>query len=329
MDHSTHNKTGQVRHAVEPSYDSQPDSVAILLCTYNGEEYLQDQLDSFIQQTHTQWALYVSDDGSTDNTLVILERYQNLLGRDRLKIYNGPRQGFGKNFLSLIKNPDLEGSFFAFSDQDDIWHQDKLSRALTALPKPPHHLPALYCSRTRLVDSSARPIGFSPLFQKKPGFRNALVQSLAGANTMMINAAGLDLLRRTPDDAEVVAHDWLAYLLISACGGKVIYDPVPTLDYRQHQNNVIGSNSGARQRMMRVWKMLGGRQRKWSNLNLFILNNSGAALTAENKETLEYFETGRQSGFLNRLILMGKARLYRQSVAGQISLAVAVVLKKL
>jgi glycosyltransferase involved in cell wall biosynthesis len=329
MDQSTDKTTCHASHTIADPYDSQPDSVAILLCTYNGEEYLQEQLDSFIQQTHTRWALYVSDDGSTDNTLAILEQYQKLLGRDRLKIYKGPKQGFGKNFLSLIKNPDLKGSFFAFSDQDDIWHQDKLSRALTALPNPPHHFPALYCSRTRLVDSTARPIGFSPLFQKKPSFRNALVQSLAGANTMMINAAGLDLLRRTPDDAEVVAHDWLAYLLISACGGEVIYDPVPTLDYRQHQNNVIGSNSGARQRMIRVWKMLEGRQRKWSNLNLFILNNSGAVLTAENRESLEYFETGRQSGFLKRLILLGKARLYRQSVAGQISLAVAVVLKKL
>jgi glycosyltransferase involved in cell wall biosynthesis len=315
---TTHSSTGE-----------RTKSVAILLCTYNGQDYLQEQLDSFIHQTHDNWSLYVSDDGSTDNTLLILKQYQTLLGAHRLKIYEGPRKGFGRNFLSLIKNPDLQGDFYTFSDQDDIWHSDKLSRAVTALSPSTEIQPALYCSRTRLVDSTGVPTGFSPLFRKTPGFRNALVQSLAGANTMMINTAALNILRRTPDDAEVVAHDWLAYLLISACGGKVIYDAQPTLDYRQHQNNVIGSNSGARQRLIRIWKMFGGRLKKWSTLNLIILDNSGLPFTTENRLTLDCFIAGRQSGFFKRLTLMKKANLYRQTILGQISLMVAILINKI
>ena len=77
--------------------------VAILLCTYNGAEYLSAQLDSLVAQTHKDWVIYVSDDGSSDATLDILKRYQSELGEKRLVILGGPRQGFAKNFMSLVK----------------------------------------------------------------------------------------------------------------------------------------------------------------------------------------------------------------------------------
>lgn len=79
--------------------------VAILLSTYNGERFLVEQLDSLLAQTHRDWIIYASDDGSIDSTLAILREYQQRVGEERFFIFNGPRQGFAKNFMSLVKNP--------------------------------------------------------------------------------------------------------------------------------------------------------------------------------------------------------------------------------
>ena len=316
------------------SEDSAPpkrlkDRVAILLCTYNGSAFLEQQLESFVFQTHNNWVIYASDDGSSDKTLDILTSFQAKYGQDRLTVCKGPRQGFAKNFISLIKNHTVMADYFAFSDQDDIWLEDKLERSIAKLIGSPHGVPALYCSRTRLINADRHVIGFSPLFTKPPGFRNALVQSLAGANTMLINNAARDLLAETEDEAHVVAHDWLAYLLVSGCGGKVIYDPVPTLDYRQHGGNLIGANSGLKERLVRLGKMCSGRFSEWSSQNLYILSSLKPKLTPENRLTLSDFEKARQSSLLQRLCLMKKSGVYRQTPQGNVSLIVAACLNKI
>ena len=98
---------------------------AILLCTFNGEEYLSDQLDSYLSQTYSSWKLWVSDDGSIDKTKEIIERYQVNLGCDRVRLVDGPKKGYAANFMSLVCNPEIQAEYFAFSDQDDIWSPEK------------------------------------------------------------------------------------------------------------------------------------------------------------------------------------------------------------
>ncbi len=302
--------------------------VAILLCTYNGSDFIKEQLDSFATQTHKDWVIYASDDGSSDETINHLKDFQRSMGEHRLVILEGPRQGFAKNFLSLIKNPLLDADYFAFSDQDDVWFPDKLERSLVSLAKV-KEVPALYCSRTRLVSADRKVIGRSPLFVAPPGFRNALVQSIAGANTMLINRQARALLADTADDAIIVAHDWLTYILVSGCGGEVIYDQAPTLDYRQHGGNLIGANSGFKERVIRLGKMCSGRFNSWSNQNLIVLADFKKKLTPDNRVTLEQFEQARQSPLLRRLFLMRKSGIYRQTRKGNISLFVAACLNKI
>ncbi|WP_460120603.1 glycosyltransferase family 2 protein [Pseudomonas sp. H3_G09] len=302
--------------------------VAILLCTYNGAAFIEEQLDSFAKQTHDEWVIYASDDGSSDETINYLQDFQHKHGEHRLVLLEGPRQGFAKNFLSLIKNPALQADYFAFSDQDDVWYPDKLERSIASLAKV-GEVPALYCSRTRLVSADCKVIGHSPFFMAPPGFRNALVQSIAGANTMLINRKARALLAETPDDAVIVAHDWLTYILVSGCGGEVIYDPIPTLDYRQHGGNLIGANSGLKQRVTRLRKMCSGRFNVWSDQNLIILADFKKKLTPDNRLTLERFEWARQSPLLRRLSLMRKSGVYRQTHKGNISLFVATCMNKI
>jgi glycosyltransferase involved in cell wall biosynthesis len=321
----------EANNSSKGSAPSQPlkGRVAILLCTYNGSAFLESQLESFAAQTHENWVIYASDDGSSDETLDILTDFQKKYGQDRLFAFEGPRQGFAKNFMSLVKNQTITADYFAFSDQDDIWLEDKLERSLAKLMGSPDSVPVLYCSRTRLIDANRRVIGFSPLFTSPPGFRNALVQSLAGANTMLINNAARDLLAETADDAHVVAHDWLTYLVVSGAGGKVIYDPTPTLDYRQHGGNLIGANSSLKDRLIRISKMFSGRFSDWSSQNIYILGNLRPKLTPENRLTLSDFEQARQSSLLRRLYLMRKSRVYRQTPQGNVSLIVAAFLNKI
>ena len=303
--------------------------VAIVMCTYNGAAYIKEQLDSFADQTFTNWTLYVSDDGSTDATHQILADYQSRWGRERLVIFSGPCQGFAANFVSLIQRPEVAGDYFAFSDQDDVWFADKLQRSLARLAPVGTQTPALYCSRTRLIDETGKFIGFSPLFPKPPSFQNALVQSIAGANTMLVNRAGRELLMQLPDGASLVAHDWLAYLLISGCGGKVFYDVEPCLDYRQHGGNLIGANASFRDRLIRLKQMVSGRFAQWNDANTSILKKMCLLLTEENREVLAFFDVGRRMGFLKRVSALQKSGVYRQTPHGNLSLFLAICLGKI
>ena len=303
--------------------------VAILICTFNGDRFLKEQLDSFIRQTHKNWTIYASDDGSSDETLQILEQYKAELGADRLFILKGPRKGFGKNFLSLVNNREIVAEYFAFSDQDDIWYDDKLKRSISCLNSRKTNGPSLYCSRTRLVDNNGQPTGYSPLFTKKPSFQNALVQSIAGANTMLINNAARTLMQQIDDLTTIVAHDWLAYILVSGCGGEVIYDATPTLNYRQHDGNLIGANADFKNQISRIRKMFTGRFKEWTSQNLAALTSVEKYLTTENQQRLQEFELARRSGLLTRLRLMKKAGVYRQTLKGNISLKIAIVFNKI
>ncbi|HHS7809896.1 TPA: glycosyltransferase family 2 protein [Pseudomonas putida] len=303
--------------------------IAILLCTYNGQEFLKEQIDSILAQTYKKWTLYVSDDGSTDTTIELLKKYQLLLGEDRIIIFPGPRKGFAANFMSLVRSKNINADFIAFCDQDDIWVSNKLERGMQHLSTSPANVPALYCSRTRFIDEYRNIIGYSPEFKRAPVFKNALVQSISGANTMLLNSAARDLLNLIPESQEIVAHDWLAYLLTSACGGKVIFDLEPTLEYRQHSGNIIGAGSGAKKKLIRLSKLIDGRFRKWSNLNLKALEVVKDRLTEENQKTLKNFKTGRESSILKRIRLMKKSGIYRQTFTDNIILMIAVCLNKI
>ncbi|MCG9076758.1 glycosyltransferase [Laribacter hongkongensis] len=104
--------------------------VAILLCTYNGQNYLAEQLDSFAAQTHTNWEVWASDDGSLDDTHAILEDYRRKWPVGRLSIHFWPATGFASNFLSLAYRASIEADYFAYSDQDDVWEANKLAHAV-------------------------------------------------------------------------------------------------------------------------------------------------------------------------------------------------------
>lgn len=313
----------------DPQLDEAPPKVAVLLCTMQGQRFLAEQLNSIATQTHPNWEIWASDDGSDDHTHAILEYYQDHWGEDRVSIHSGPAEGSTANFLSLTCRADIDTEFFAYADQDDIWEADKLERAVRWLQTVPRNVPALYGSRTQLVDERNQYLGYSPLFLRTPSFENALVQNVAGGNTMVFNRAARDLLRRAGDQVQVVAHDWWAYMVITGCGGRVHYDPYPTVRYRQHDHNQVGSNQSWGSRLVRLRLLLKGRFRQWNDSNLRSLWSVESLMTPASRETLEAFERARKGSVWERLKGLWSAGVYRQTLLGNLGLIAAAILRKL
>lgn len=303
--------------------------VAILLCTYDGQQYLPEQLNSFEAQTHAEWVVWASDDGSKDDTHTILAQYQGKWGPGQLQVVEGPRKGFVANFLSLTCHPAAHADLYAYSDQDDVWHPEKLARAVEWHAQVPPGTPALYCTRTALIDGSGTPIGYSPLFTRPPSFANALTQNVGGGNTMVFNDSARQLLMQAGPQPQAVAHDWWVYLLISACGGMVHYDPRPSLLYRQHGGNLIGANASFGARIERIRMLLAGHLRDWNDRNIQMLTPLQAQLTEQNRETFNRFAAARTKGPIGRVVGVVKSGVYRQTALGNLGLLVAAIFNKI
>jgi glycosyltransferase involved in cell wall biosynthesis len=303
--------------------------VAILLCTYNGDRFLAEQLDSLEAQAHQNWMVRASDDGSTDQTLEILQQYQAKWPAGKLTIRSGPQRGFCQNFLSLACDPEIKADYYAFCDQDDVWLPSKLSVALeNILLNQEVQKPYVYCGRTQYVNDLLKPCGFSPLFVFPKTFRNALVQSIAGGNTMVFNQAAKNLIEQV-GPLEVASHDWWIYQLVTGVEGEVFYAPMPQVLYRQHEYALVGGSNSFSARMDRIWMLLQGRFQKWNTKNINALNQVSHLLVKNHQEILKMFEVLRVARFKDRFRLMGVCGLYRQTRRGTISLYLAALIKKI
>ena len=300
----------------------------VLLATFNGGKYLADQMQSLAMQSLKTVHLLVSDDGSTDSTRSQLERWQTCWTKGRFDILDGPRQGFAENFRSLMIRAAPE-AFVAFCDQDDVWDGDKLATAVAVLQARPSGEPALYGSRSRLVDGAGKLVGMSPLFLQKPAFRNALVQSLAGGNTMVFNKYGFELAQRSARRTPFLMHDWWSYLIVSGAGGHVHYDASPHISYRQHGANAVGGGISILDRPKRLLALLGGKLSKWSDENEASLERCLDLLDEDSRHVLGRFRDLRRSSPLLVPQRLWKSGIYRQTVKGNIALGVAAVLRRL
>ncbi|MFV3406706.1 glycosyltransferase family 2 protein [Pseudomonas sp. NY15463] len=303
--------------------------VAILMCTYNGAKFLPQQLESFVRQTHTQWSLHVSDDGSSDETLSLLETYTLSNRRQKCQVIEGPRAGFVRNFLSLSCRSDIQADYYAWSDQDDIWKDEKLEVAVKWMQEVPPHIPAIYCGRTQLIDEDNSHIGMSPNFSRPPHFKNALIQSIAGGNTMLFNKAARALIVKAGAHLTVPSHDWWCYQLVCGAGGIVHYDPVPQVLYRQHTGNIIGSNADWRARAQRLVMVFEGRFYDWNTQNIKALESMCHQLSEEHRKTLALFKRTRKQRLPARVLNMLRTGLYRQTLLGNLGLALATLLRKI
>jgi glycosyltransferase involved in cell wall biosynthesis len=209
--------------------------VSVLLATYNGGFFLEEQLDSIYKQSYQCLSLLARDDGSFDNTLSILQREQR---KGMLSLMSSNENlGPANNFLTLLKHSDPNARYFSFSDQDDIWKTDKIERAIKKLESIEEELPVIYCSTVEYANNSGQLIRKSNR-PNKLTFGNALVENIITGCTIVMNRSARNLIiKHIPE--KCIMHDAWCYLVLS-CFGRVIYDEVPGLRYRQHDSNVLG-----------------------------------------------------------------------------------------
>ena len=237
--------------------------------------------------------------------------------------------GYAKNFLNALVSIDGYFDYYAFSDQDDIWHREKLEKAINSLEGYPCNQANLYGSRTELIGKTEEiKLGKSIEFKKSPSFQNALTQNIFGGNTMMFNKYAFDLICSSNINQKIIAHDWWCYQIISGAGGNIFYDKNIYLKYRQHNNNLIGSNISLKDKWLRFCKVANGNFKIQNDHNLRTIINNQNLLTSNNQKTLTNFIKSRESFFLKSVFYFLKSGVYRQTLIGNIALFIGVVIKK-
>lgn len=292
------------------------EKIAILLCTYNGERYIREQLDSIIVQRYENWIIYVADDGSTDNTLSILKEYELKIDSSKLVITQGPRKGFAWNFISSLQKNGEDCDFFCFCDQDDIWLETKLENAIIAMKNlniNPKRDNILYGARTFLTDEYGKNIGMSSLFSRPLCLKNALLQTFAGGNTMLLSKSLRDEVSKIPEKESIVSHDWLLYIICTALNGIIIYDETPCLLYRQHSENIVGSNLGISSKICRVKKIFQGKFKAWNLINKNNLSYFLDKISNENLKIIHLYYNDEKKSRIRRVKSFIKSGVYRQS----------------
>ncbi|MER9137243.1 glycosyltransferase family 2 protein [Mesorhizobium sp. M0830] len=303
--------------------------IAVLMGTKDGAAFIDEQLQSLLAQSHRLVDLWISDDGSIDGTTAIIEAWQSRWPKGRMTLVEGPRQGFAANFRSMILDRRIDADGYAFCDQDDIWEPDRLESAISWMQGHDAKTPLMYCSRTATMTETGSLVGHSPLFARPPSFRNALVQSIAGGNTILLNAAARDLLAKACARTGFVSHDWWAYLIVTAAGGIVRYDPRPLVRYRQHAANLVGANVSWKARASRLGRLFKGEFAGWTDLNLDGLAVNRDLLTEDAAACLDLFIRGRQGSLIHRLAGLRKSGVYRQTVSGTLGLYLAFILGRI
>lgn len=311
------------------SHNFKQKKVAIVLGFYNGYQFIEKQIKSIFDQTHKNFTIFIADDNSKEK--FSLESL-NINEKDKKKFkifYRNQNIGYAQNFLRTLVHIENHFDYYAFSDQDDIWYQEKLEIAINSLEKFPDKQPNLYGCRTELIGASEEiKLGKSILFKNKPSFQNALTQNISGGNTMVFNRNAYKLIRASKINQRIVAHDWWCYQIISGAGGNVFYDKNIYLKYRQHSNNIVGSNTSLKDKWLRFCIVANGNYKRQNSNNLKAILNNQNLLIKSNQITLKNFIKARKSSFFKRIFYFIKSGVYRQTFTGNIFLFIGVVFKK-
>lgn len=215
--------------------------ILVLLSSYNGERYISDQIKSILNQKNVDITLLIRDDGSSDNTCKIIESFND----ERIILYKEENIGCKASFNNLIIKAHthyFDCPYYAFSDQDDIWEENKLFEGIKAIESLDLNKPNMsFCNMT-LVNNNIEEI--KPIRDYNLDIRkgNALICGIAAGCTMVFNKKALDLYYQKDPLKSNIYHDYWLYLICIFLG-NIIYIDKELIKYRQHSNNLVGSHA--------------------------------------------------------------------------------------
>ena len=275
----------------------------VLMSTYNGEQYIRQQLDSLLDQELLPTKIYIRDDGSKDKTAEILEEYAS--ENKIIEYYCGKNIGPAKSFFELINK--YEGAdYYALCDQDDVWFKDKLKVAIDSLKKEDNDIPLLYCSKYTLTDGMLNPINsdVSRLYSYSDFPHSLLYHTAPGCTFVFNEAAREKIIKFDYENEYMLIHDAIIHKVVTMFG-KMILDNSSHMYYRQHGNNEIGMSSNKLNVFVgRVTRFLNGKIRNYRSKSAqSLLNIYGDECSKQNRELLEivaYYKNNKE--FKSKLI---------------------------
>ncbi len=279
-------------------------SCVVLVCTYNGDKYLREQLDSILNQKGVDVHIKVADDCSTDSTLDILNEYKEKYSN--FDFYeNDINKNFTYNFIDLLNSCDDKYDYYAFSDQDDVWDKEKLIVAINMLKKQEDCINGhLYISNQNVVDEHMHFI--KKTYESSPEFDiryKYLCENICTGCTMVFDR-DFKILACKYRPKNIVLHDHYYFLLSVFCA-KFVYDHNAYINYRQHGNNLIGVNekkTSLRKRIARTIK----RKYHISDLSREILEGYSNLISADDKKYITICSKYKKNVFSKLKLLFTK-----------------------
>ena len=309
--------------------------IYIIMCTYNGERYIQEQLQSIEQNLAQDWKIIVSDDQSTDNTVKILKDFEKKNPGKMIININKAKKGAIHNFLSSIYTIGVEmndNDFIMLCDQDDVWNADKISKTMHDMREQivlyGNTIPLLVCTDVSVVDSKMNIIHES--FRKMNhynishlDFAHLLMENKVQGCTIMINKGMALMLDKLPYFA-MIDYGWLAF--ISAEFGRIKYIDQPTMKYRQHTANVQGSIA-FREDIKNKLSNLGGQRQIVMNTAAQVrefIEIYGDRLSDTIKREAEAFATLPQQNFVMRRYNIIKYHMWKSGLLRNVGLMILI-----
>ena len=298
--------------------------ITVVLSSYNGEKVIERQLDSIFRQKDVDVLVYVRDDGSIDHTIEVLEEYKAKKQPNKLIVCKGDNIGWQRSFLVALKDAP-QADFYAFSDQDDIWFEDKLINAVRRIEKEKKEIPILFHCNKISTDESLKPL--KKQVKRLPcalNRKNALVQEYAqGCSIVMNGFARLLVTRSIP---RKIPHDfWCS--LICYLFGKVLYDENSYFFHITYGQNASGEGFLWKSRFMRV-KNFFEKKPLYNIPAEELLEKYSDMLTLEDERFLLKIKNYRSS-LSDKLSLIFSPQFRRKSILATIFFKLSIVFNKL
>ena len=220
--------------------------IAILMATYNGEHFLQEQIESILDQSYTDWSLFIHDDGSSDGTNAIIDDYVVRYPEKIFRVLGASCGCARDNFFFLMR--EVEADFYMFCDQDDVWMPEKVRKTYISMQDIDcGSNPALVFTELSVVDENRSMIAesmsdYQNLNCRDLSLNRLLIQNAVTGCTMMVNRALRDMMLKYNHIENIKMHDWWAGI-IAAAFGEILFIDEPTIWYRQHEDNSVGAQN--------------------------------------------------------------------------------------
>lgn len=308
--------------------------IHIIMCTYNGESYIKEQIDSILNNTVTDWRLYISDDGSTDKTYDLAAEYAKEYPEKIILTTHKNTADPSIHFLEKVRDISARmqsDDYIMLCDQDDIWYSNKIQRTLECMncltARSGNAIPLLVCTDVEVVNEKKEQLAASYRKMNHYGIKNLdvahlLMEHKAQGCTIMINKVLADKIKELPK--MITGHDvWLE--LVAATMGKIDYVDEPTMAYRRHSKQFTVGEMG-------YWKILSKQIKNLKDQKYMVYSPApqakeflriyGSELERRIRELVEAYATLEQQSFWQKRCNIIRYHMWKTGIIKNIGMLI-------